>query len=55
MDCLTNAYGVRELGYNDVTSDRGIEGDGNFDGAASNSSSQSNTFKLTIVSNSGCS
>jgi hypothetical protein len=52
---ITNAYGVRELGYNDVTSDpRGIEGDGNFDGLAPTQAGQSNpTFnKLTIVSNS---
>jgi hypothetical protein len=51
---ITNAYGVRELGYNDVTSDpRGIEGDGNFDGLAPTQAGQSNpTFtKLTIVSN----
>jgi hypothetical protein len=37
---ITNAYGVRELGYNDVTSDpRGIEGDGNFDGLSNSSRS----------------
>jgi hypothetical protein len=40
---ITNACGVRELGYNDVTSDpRGIEGDGNFDGLLRPQSDQSN-------------
>jgi hypothetical protein len=50
---ITNAYGVRELGYNDVTSDpRGIEGDGNFDGLLQlKQVNQTLLTKLTIVSN----
>tara|TARA_R110001583_G_C5654011_1_gene409020 strand:- start:127 stop:1314 length:1188 start_codon:yes stop_codon:yes gene_type:complete len=52
---IDNAYGIRELGYNDVSSDpRGMEGDGNFDGLSPTQSGQSNpTLKnITIVSNS---
>jgi hypothetical protein len=52
---ITNAYGIRESGYNDVTSDpRGIEGDGNFDGLSPNQTGQSNPTmtNITIVSNS---
>ena len=51
---LTNLYGVREKGYSDVTSDpRGIEADGNYDGAGPTHINQSN-FKIngiTIVNN----
>ena len=52
---LTNAYGIRELGFNDATSDpRGIEGDGNFDGLSPTQAGQSNPTmtNITIVSNS---
>ena len=52
---LSNAYGIRELGYNDVTSDpRGIEGDGNFDGLSPTQAGQSNPTmnNITIISNS---
>lgn len=52
---IDNAYAIRELGYNDVTSDpRGIEADGNFDGLAPTQAGQSNpTLKnITLVSNS---
>jgi hypothetical protein len=52
---LTNAYGIREIGFNDATSDpRGIEGDGNFDGLSPTQAGQSNPTmnNITIVSNS---
>ena len=52
---IDNAYCIRELGFNDVTSDpRGVEADGNFDGLAPTQAGQSNpVFKnITIVSNS---
>jgi hypothetical protein len=52
---ITNAYGIRESGYTDASSDpRGIEGDGNFDGLSPDESGQSNpTFNdITIYSNS---
>ncbi|TDD99281.1 hypothetical protein [Flavobacterium cellulosilyticum] len=52
---IDNAYCIRELGYNDVTSDpRGVEGDGNFDGLAPTQAGQSNPVlkNITIVSNS---
>jgi hypothetical protein len=52
---IDNAYCIRELGYNDVTSDpRGMEGDGNLDGLAPSQTGQSNPIlkNITIVSNS---
>jgi hypothetical protein len=52
---ITNAYGIREAGFNDVTSDpRGVEGDGNLDGLSPNQTGQSNPTltDITIVSNS---
>jgi hypothetical protein len=52
---IDNAYCIRELGYNDVTSDpRGVEADGNFDGLAPTQAGQSNPIlkNITIVSNS---
>jgi hypothetical protein len=52
---LTNAYGIRELGYDEVSSDpRGIEGDGNLDGLTPGLSRQSNPAmnNITIVNNS---
>jgi hypothetical protein len=52
---INNAYGIREFGFNDATSDpRGIEGDGNFDGLSPSQAGQSNPTisNLTIVSNS---
>jgi len=52
---INNAYVIRELNFNDVTSDpRGIEADGNFDGLAPTQAGQSNPVlkNITIVSNS---
>lgn len=52
---MTNAYGKRELGFDEVTADpRGLEGDGNLDGLTPALTPQSNpTFtNLTIVNNS---
>ncbi|MGV7106229.1 hypothetical protein [Flavobacterium sp. U410] len=52
---ITNAYAIREYGFNDVTQDpRGIEADGNLDGLSPTQSGQSNPTltDLTIVSNS---
>lgn len=52
---IDNAYGIRELGFNDVTSDpRGIEADGNLDGLSPTQAGQSDVIvtNLTIVSNS---
>jgi hypothetical protein len=52
---IDNAYCIRELGFNDVTSDpRGVEADGNFDGLAPTQAGQSNPVlkNITIVSNS---
>jgi hypothetical protein len=51
----TNIYGLRELGYDAVTSDpRGLEGDGNLDGLTPTLGFQSNPTinNLTIVNNS---
>ncbi len=51
---VTNAYGIREKGYSDATSDpRGIEADGNFDGKGPTHINQSD-FKvngITIINN----
>jgi hypothetical protein len=52
---LSNAYGIRELGYDEVSSDpRGIEGDGNLDGLTPGISRQSSPTmsNITIVNNS---
>ena len=52
---VDNAYCIRELNFNDVTSDpRGMEGDGNFDGLSPTQAGQSNPIlkNITIVSNS---
>ncbi len=52
---ITNAYGIREAGYTDVTSDpRGIEADGNLDGLTPNATFQSNATvtNITLVNNS---
>lgn len=51
----TNLYGIRENGFDAVTSDpRGIEGDGNLDGLTPSLNPQSNptVTNLTIVNNS---
>ncbi len=51
---ITNAYAIREEGYNSVSSDpRGIEADGNLDGLAPGQTGQSNPTVngLTIVNN----
>jgi len=51
---ITNVYGIREQGYNDITNDpRGIEADGNHDGKGPTYVNQSN-FKvngITIINN----
>lgn len=52
---LTNAFGIREAGYDEVSADpRGIEGDGNLDGLTPTLSRQSNpTFtNITVQNNS---
>lgn len=52
---ITNAYGVREDGFIDVTSDpRGIEADGNLDGVTPAATPQSNATvtNITLVNNS---
>jgi len=52
---ITNAYGIRESGFVDVTSDpRGIEGDGNLDGLTPAATPQSNptVTNMTLVNNS---
>lgn len=52
---IDNAYAIREYGYNDVTSDpRGVEADGNLDGATPNAAGQSNPIlkNITLISNS---
>lgn len=52
---INNAYAVRELGFNDITSDpRGIEADGNLDGLSPTQAGQSDVTvtNVTIVNNS---
>ncbi|HEY3430176.1 MAG TPA: hypothetical protein VGK39_05815 [Cyclobacteriaceae bacterium] len=52
---ITNAYGIRQSGFTDVTSDpRGIEADGNLDGLTPAATPQSNATvtNITFVNNS---
>lgn len=52
---ITNAYGIRESGFTDVTADpRGIEADGNLDGLTPAATPQSNVTvtNITLVNNS---
>ncbi|WP_298391798.1 hypothetical protein [Flavobacterium sp.] len=52
---INNAYAIRELGFNDITSDpRGIEADGNLDGLSPTQAGQSDVTvtNVTIVNNS---
>lgn len=47
---LTNAYGIREFGYDEVSADpRGIEGDGNLDGLTPEGTPQSNPTILNMT------